>query len=251
MGVITTIAWKELRSFLNSPLAYIFLVIFLLYVGGTFFYLGAMTDGMQVSFWSMAQADMYGFFGLIPVGFAILIPALSMKLWPDELKSGTIELLLSYPVRSWQIVMGKFVAGMTMITAALGCTLVIPWIVDSYSLADNLDWGPVWGSYFASMLLGGAFLSMGLFFGALFKEQVTAFIVTALLGGLVVAVGSLISRTTIPEGLQGVTNHLSFSARFNYLARGVVPLADVLYFVLFGVVFIVLNVTVIECRKGK
>ena len=88
-------------------------------------------------------------------------------------------------------------------------------------------------------------------FGALFKEQVTAFIVTALLGGVFVAVGSMIATQTIPEGLQSLTGHLSFSTRFNYLARGVVPIADVLYFVLFGAVFIVLNVTVIECRKGK
>lgn len=250
MGVVSTIAWKELRSFLNSPLAYIFLMIFLVYVGGTFFYLGAINDGMQVSFWSMTQADMYGFFSLIPVGFAILIPALSMKLWPDELKSGTIELLLSYPVRSWQIVMGKFVAGMVMILAALALTLIIPSVVDDYS-DGRLDWGPVWGAYIAAMLLGGAFLSMGLFFGALFKEQVTAFIVTALLGGLFVAVGSMIATQTIPEGAQAISSHLSFSTRFNYLARGVVPIADVLYFVLFGAVFIVLNVTVIECRKGK
>ena len=250
MGVVMTIAWKELRSFLNSPLAYIFLMIFLLYVGGTFFYLGATNDGMQVSFWTMTQADMYGFFSLVPVGFAILIPALSMKLWPDELKSGTIELLLSYPVRSWQIVMGKFVAGMVMVVTALALTLVIPSIINEYA-NGQLDWGPVWGAYLASLLLGGAFLSMGLFFGALFKEQVTAFIVTALLGGLFVAVGSMIASQAIPTDLQAWTDHLSFSTRFNYLARGVVPVSDVLYFVLFGIVFIVLNVTVIECRKGK
>ncbi len=248
MGIALTIAWKELRSLLNSPLAYIFVVIFLLYLSGTYFLLGTTEGGALVSFWSETQADMSRFFALVPAAFAILIPALAMKLWPDELKQGTIELLLSYPVKTWQIVFGKFLAGMYMIAVALALTLVIPFIIDGYG---NLEWGPVWGSYIGAILMGGAFLAMGLFFGALFKEQVTAFIVTALICAVVVAVGTIVSNFNIPGGLQSVTDHVSFTARFNYLARGVVPLADVVYFLLFGFTFLVLNVAVIECRKGR
>ena len=248
MGVALTIGWKEFRSFLNSPLAYIFVIIFLLYLNGTFFLIGTTRDGALVSFWNLTQADMKDFFSLVPAAFAILIPALSMKLWPDELKSGTIELLLSYPVRAWQIVIGKFLAGMYMIVIALVLTLFVPFMIGEYG---NLDWGPILGSYIGALLMGGAFLSLGLFFGALFSEQVTAFIVTALICALVVAVGTIMTNLNLPSGLQSITDHLSFTARCNYLARGVVPLSDVLYFLLFGATFLVLNVTVIECRKGK
>ncbi len=248
MGIALTIAWKELRSFLNSPLAYIFVVIFLLYLSGTYFLIGTTQGGALVSFWSETQADMSRFFSLVPAAFAILIPALAMKLWPDELKQGTIELLISYPIRTWQIVFGKFLAGMYMIVAALALTIVIPWIVDGYGA---LEWGPVLGSYIGSLLMGAAFLAMGLFFGTLFKEQVTAFIVTALICALLVAVGTIVTNFNIPGGWQAVTDHISFTARFNYLARGVIPLADVVYFVLFGATFLTLNVAVIEFRKGR
>lgn len=248
MGVALTIGWKEFRSFLNSPLAYLFIIIFVSALSGMFFLIGTTQNGASVSFWDMTQADMSLFFGLVPWAFVGLVPALSMKLWPDELKSGTIELLLSYPVRSWQIVVGKFLAGMFMIAAALALTLFVPWTIGDYG---QLEWGPIVGAYIGSFLMGGAFLSMGLFFGALFKEQVTAYIVTGLICGVVVAVGTLIANFNLPEGLISVTNYVSFSARFNYLARGVVPLSDVMYFLLFGITFLVLNVSVIECRKGK
>jgi ABC-2 type transport system permease protein len=244
MGVVFTIAWKEFRSFLNSPLAYIFLICFLGFLSMKFFITG--TD--QGTFWTGSQAELNQFFSLIPQAFVLLIPALSMKLWPDELKSGTIELLMTYPVKTWQVVMGKYLAGLYLIVLGLLLTLMTPLVVSDYG---DLDWGPVMGAYLAALLLGGAFLAMGLFFGALFKEQVTAFIVTALLCGVLVLLGTTLNKLFIPQGLHAISEHLSFTNRFNYLGRGVVPLADVTYFVLFAVTFLVLNVTVVECRKGR
>jgi len=247
--VCFTIAWKEFRSFLNSPLAYIFLVLFTLLVSSQYFLTGIQFGQNQgLVFWSGGQADLAAFFSLIPWAFVLLVPALSMKLWPDELKSGTIELLLTYPLKSWHIVLGKYLAGLGLLAVALLFTGMTPLTVADYGA---LDWGPVWGAYLASMLLGGAFLALGLFFGALFKEQVTAFIITCILCFGFVVVGTLLTKINLPGWMQSVGDAVSFVTRFNYLGRGVVPLSDVLYFVLFAATFLVLNVVVIECRKGR
>lgn len=241
MGLVCSITWKEFRSFLTSPLAYIFVCIFLLLTGGIYY-----IYENKVAFDS--NTAVYGWFAKIPWAFAILVPALAMKLWPDELKSGTIELLMSYPVKSWQVVLGKFCAGLLLLACALLLTLFVPLTVAKYG---NLDWGPTIGAYLASLLVGGAFLAMGLFFGALAKEQVTAFVLTLFFCLILAALGTLFARSLLPVSFGPVQEHLSFTSRFNYLARGVVPLADVLYFGIFAVVFLVLNVTVLECRKGK
>jgi ABC-2 type transport system permease protein len=241
MGVVFTIAWKEFRSLLTSPLAYIFVCIFLLMTGGIYY-----VFEHKLAFDTTGAT--FGWFSKIPWAFAILVPALAMKLWPDEIKSGTIELLMSYPVRPWQVVLGKFMGGMGLLKVALLLTVFVPLTISSYG---DLDWGPVIGAYVASLLVGGAFLAMGLFFGALAKEQVTAFAITLFFCLILSALGTLYARLLLPPELAAVQEHLSFTTRFSYLARGVVPLADVLYFLLFGVVFLVLNVTVLECRKGK
>ncbi|HMS15435.1 MAG TPA: ABC transporter permease [Planctomycetota bacterium] len=241
MGLVFTIAWKEFRSFLTSPLAYIFVCIFLLMTGGIYY-----VFEHKVAF--DANGALHGWFSKIPWAFAVLVPALAMKLWPDELKSGTIELLMSYPVRPWQVVVGKYVAGLMLLLGALALTLAVPMTIGDYG---ELDWGPAIGAYVGALLVGGAFLAMGLFFGALAKEQVTAFVLTLFFCLILAALGTQLARMLLPTALGPLQDHLSFTARFNYLARGVVPLADVLYFLLFTVAFLVLNVTVLECRKGK
>lgn len=249
------IAWKEFLGFLMSPLAYIFLVLFVLAMAGGYFVIGTRTG----NFFSETTTEMGGFFRMVPWAFVILIPALSMKLWPDELKSGTLELLASYPLRSHQIVLGKFLGGFLLVLCALAATIASPIVVSGYG---SLDWGPVIGAYLGSALMGAAFLSVGLFMGALCREQVTAFILTAGICLLFVLMGDtlfnmFLSREwtvpligiTIP--LQELSNGLSFTNRFDTLGRGLVSLKDVAYFLSFGVVFLVLNISVVECRKGR
>lgn len=257
MGVVLTIAAKEFRGLAFSAVAYIFLLVFGLVLTGAWFGWGS---DQGVTFFRLEQLEFGSFFSQMPLALAALVPALSMKLWPDEMKSGTIELLMSYPIRAWQIVLGKFLAGLLLILVALAITLVVPWVVSGY-VDDSLDMGPILGAYLASILLGGAFLAMGLFFGALAREQVTAFIITALFCGALVLFGEPKIKLLLPEevsliGLVDLPVHamsdtLSFSTRFAFLGKGVVPYADVAYLALFGVLFLVLNVTVLECRKGK
>lgn len=251
---IFTIANKEFRSLLFSPLPWIFLIVFVLVLSGTWFLTGTRTIP---TFFAQNSSDLAGFFQTMPLALAALVPALAMKLWPDELKSGTIELLMSYPLRAWQIVLGKYLAGLYLVLIALGLTAIVPWTVAQYG---EIDMGPMIGGYLASLLLGASFLSMGLFFGALAKEQVTAFIMTALFCAFFVVIGDTVTTFNVPRSLdllgltvdvQQLSEMLSFSSRFEYLGRGVVPLADVLYFAIFGATFLVLNVVVLECRKGK
>jgi ABC-2 type transport system permease protein len=246
MSVVGAVFWKEFRGFVNSPLAYIFLILFLLYLGATYFF-GSIAvsgfTGLQVK-----EASLEEFFAALPFAFVIIVPALAMKLWPDELKLGTVELLMSYPVKPSQVVLGKFFAGAALLASALLCTLVTPFTVASYGA---LDWGPVVGSYLASLLLGVAFLSAGLFAGALCREQVTAFILTLLFCGGLVLIGGKEFQATSATGFAEWAARISFNARFQNMARGVVDLRDVIYFASFAAAFLALNVTVLEVRKTK
>lgn len=250
MGTTGTVFWKEFRGFVNTPLAYIFSVLFLVYLGFTYFG-GSITGGGFTGI-QLKEASLEAFFQVLPRAFVILVPALAMKLWPDELKLGTIELLMSYPVKPWQVVVGKFLAGWLLIAITLAGTLVTPWTVASYAVQSNgLDWGPVWGSYAASLLLGAAFLAVGLFAGALCREQVTAFIVSLFICGGLVLVGDPQVQLQVGDFTGEVFRLISFQTRFESVARGVLDLRDVAYFASFSGLFLALNVVVLECRKAR
>jgi ABC-2 type transport system permease protein len=250
MGVAGTIFWKEFRGFINTPLAYIFVVLSLAFLGAAYF-LGSITGGGFTGI-QLKEASLEAFFMNVPWAFVILVPALAMKLWPDELKLGTVELLMSYPVKPWQVVVGKFLSGWLLIAVTLAATLVTPLTVQKYAMAENgLDWGPVWGSYAASLLLGAAFLAVGLFAGALCREQVTAFIVSLFICGGLVAVGHREVLLQVGDFAGEVLRQVSFRTRFESMSRGVINLPDVGYFASFTALFLFLNVVVLECRKAK
>ena len=254
MMIMARIAWKEFRGFLNSPVAYIFVILFVMALAGTYFVWGYFGN----TFFRQPTTELDTYFQLLPIAFVLLVPALSMKLWPDELKSGTIEMLMSYPVKSWQVVMGKYMGGLYLIGLALLCTLGTPMVVADYG---PLDWGPVKGAYLGGLLLGSTFLSIGLFMGALCKEQVSAFILTAGVSLVFVIMGTPYFITTLPKEISlfgmmdvdvvSVANSLSFTTRFQQIGKGVLDLADLVYFASLSVMFLVLNITVIECRKGR
>jgi ABC-2 type transport system permease protein len=250
MGTTGTVFWKEFRGFVNTPLAYIFIVLFLVYLSWAYF-VGSLAAGGFTGI-QLKEASLEAFFHRLPLAFVILVPALAMKLWPDELKLGTIELLMSYPVKPWQVVVGKFLAGWLLIAVTLAATLITPITVQRYATqANGLDWGPVWGSYAASLLLGGAFLSVGLFAGALCREQVTAFIVSLFICGGLVLVGQTEVMLQVGDFMGELFRQISFQTRFESMARGVIDLRDVVFFASFAGLFLTLNVVVLECRKAK
>jgi ABC-2 type transport system permease protein len=249
MGATGTVFWKEYRGFINTPLAYIFVILTLVLLGVSYFF-GKTPAGFTAL--QVKEASLEAFFVTLPFAFVILVPALAMKLWPDELKLGTIELLMSYPVRPWQVVLGKFLAGWLLIAVTLAATLITPITVQRYAVSSNgLDWGPVWGSYAAGLLLGAAFLSVGLFAGALCREQVTAFIVALFVCGGLVFCGQKEVMLQVGDTVGELFRLISFQTRFESMSRGVVDIKDVVYFASFTALFLFLNVVVLECRKAK
>jgi ABC-2 type transport system permease protein len=248
---VFTIFWKEFRGFVTSPLAYIFLILFLLWLGVNYFF-GNIAAGGSFTGIQVKEASLESLFQALPSAFVIIVPALAMRLWPDEIKLGTLELLMTYPVRSWEVVLGKFLAGLALIGVALALTLVTPLTVDSYArTANGLDWGPVWGSYAASLLLGGAFLAVGLFAGALCREQVTAFIVALFTCGMLVLLGTSAFLIQSADWFADIARQVSFTVRFESMARGVLDVRDLVYFASFTALFLFLNVVTLEARKAS
>ena len=208
--MIWTIAKKELRSYFNSAVAVLFLAAFLAVTLYTFFW--------REHFFARGLADVRPLFEWLPKLLIILVAALSMRLWADERKAGTLEVLLTLPVPRWKLVGGKFVAGMLLIAIGLALTFGLPITI---SRMGNLDWGPVIGGYLAALLLSAAYLAIGMCVSAATDNQIVAFVGTALACGVAYALGDV-------GGDLG--RALGTGARFESVARGVLDLRDLAYY---------------------
>ncbi|MBT8444463.1 MAG: ABC transporter permease subunit, partial [Gammaproteobacteria bacterium] len=220
MSATRAIAQRELTAYFATPLAYVFLVIYLALIGVFTFYLGG--------FFERGQADLAPFFTFHPWLYLFLVPAISMRLWAEERKSGSIELLMTLPVTMGQAVLGKFLAAWVFVGVALALTFPI-WITVNY-LGDP-DNGVILTAYIGSLLMAGAFLAIGACISAANRNQVVAFIIT-----VVVCFAFLLSGFPLvldffsgwaPQGLVDAIAGLSFLTHFNALSRGVLDLRDV------------------------
>ena len=243
MSPVFAIARRELRGYFATPLAAVFIVIFLLLAGTSTFYLGG--------FFEAGQADLQVFFRFHPWLYLLLVPAVAMVLWAEERKSGTLELLLTQPVHTWQAVLGKFLAAWAFVALALALTFPL-WITVNW-LGDP-DNGVILASYLGSLLMAGAYLAVGSCLSATTRSQVVAFILTILacllllLAGFPLALDPL--RSFLPQSAVDAASGLSFLTHFQAIMRGVLDLRDVLYFLLAIAAFLVATVLVIEIRKG-
>jgi len=236
---------KELKSYFTSPLGYVFLIIFVFSIGHVTFEAG------RGSFFLMRQADLSSFFRYIPWLFLFLIPAASMRLWSEERKSKTIELLLTMPLNVRQAVMGKFLAAWAFVGLALFFTF--PMVLTVIYLGSP-DLGVIFLGYLGSFLMGGAFLAVGTFFSALTKNQVVSFILSVVFCYLLMMAGS----PPILEFLQGFTPNyvlelfesLSMLEHFEAVARGVIKLGDLWYFLVMISGWLVASVFLLEERKA-
>src|SRR5947207_2990833 len=213
---------RELASYFATPLAYVFIVVFLVLAGVLTFFVG--------DFFERAQADLQSFFAFHPWLYLVLIPALSMRLWAEERKSGTIELFLTLPIRLGEAVLGKFLAAWLVAGIALGLTFPFWLTVNFLGQPDN---GVILASYLASWLMAGAILAIGAAVSALTKNQVIAFIVTAALEFLLTVAGTSIVLGLFPDWApEGVINAVAAASIFGHFAaitRGVVDVRDLLY----------------------
>ena len=234
---------RELRSYFATPLAYVFIVIFLVLAGALTFYLGGLYE--------RGQADLQPFFNFHPWLYLFLIPAVSMRLWSEERKSGTIELLLTLPVTMWQAVFGKFLAAWAFVGLALVLTFPV-WITVNY-LGDP-DNGVIFASYVGSLLMAGAFLAIGACLSAATRNQVIAFILTVVVCFLMLLAGFPLVLDAIgalfPQLVVDAVAQLSFLTHFAAIAKGVIDLRDVVFFLLTIGFWLYATAVVIDLKKA-
>ena len=235
---------RELASYFESPVAYVFLVVFLMLLG---FFTFSVSN-----YYEAGQADLRGFFFWHPWVYLLLVPAASMRLWAEERKSGTVELLLTLPITMTQAILGKFLAAWLFLTIALALTF--PVVLTTMYLGDP-DLGVVWGGYIGCILLAGTYLSVGMLASALTRNQVISFVLS-LVGCLflVLAGWPPVTRMLIewaPDWL--VTGVASFSVmpHFESIQRGVLDLRDVGYYLSMIVVMLFATHLTIENRKSS
>jgi ABC-2 type transport system permease protein len=243
MRNILAIFKRELEAYFATPVAYVFIVIFL-FLNGTFtFYLG--------DFYERNQADLEPFFQFHPWLYLFLIPAISMRLWAEERKTGTIELLMTLPVSLAQAVLGKFFAAWCFTAIALALTFPI-WITVNY-LGDP-DNTVILAGYLGSLLMAGGFLAIGSCISALTKNQVIAFVVSVVICFAFILSGFPIVldffRAWAPQALVEAISSFSFLTHFYSIRRGVIDLRDVIYFATLMAFWLYANTVVIETKKG-
>src|SRR5918911_2705089 len=243
MSSTITIFRRELASYFATPLAYVFIVIFLVLAGAL-----AFSNG---GFFERNQADLQAFFTFHPWLYLVLIPALAMRLWAEERKSGTIELFLTLPISITEAVLGKFLAAWCF--AGIALLLTFPfWITVNY--LGHPDNGVVLASYIGSFLMAGAFLAIGAALSALTKNQVIAFVVTAAVCFLFTVSGSPIVLGFLngwaPQALLRTVASFSFLTHFNAIVRGVIDLRDAVFFVSVIGAFLFANAVLVELKKA-
>jgi ABC-2 type transport system permease protein len=233
---VLTVFKKEFLSFFNSPVAYIVITVFLLFSGWLFFQ----------QFFLVGQASMRPLFGMIPVLFIFFAPAITMRMIAEERKTKTISLLMTLPIGNAEIIVGKFLAAAALLGVALLLTLPYALTVASVGM---LDWGPVWGGYFGALLMGAAYLAVGLFCSSLTSNQIVAFI----LGLGICFVFFIIDKVILflPERLSTVFEYLSVDYHFHNIARGVIDLRDLVFYLSFIAAFIVYSIYAIQRENWR
>ena len=243
MANVWTICRRELSGYFGTPIAYVFLAIFVFLSGIFAFYIGDFFGG--------GQADLQSFFQFHPWLYLFLIPALAMRLWAEERRAGTIELLFTLPVTMVEAVMGKFLAAWIFTAIALALTFPL-WITVNY-LGDP-DNGVVLAGYLGSLLMAGAFLAIGSCISALTRNQVIAFVVSG-----VVCLGFVLSGFPLvlefvdalaPAIVVDAVRSFSFLTHFQAISKGVLQAGDVVYFVSLIVFWLFVNAVAIEWRKA-
>jgi ABC-2 type transport system permease protein len=237
MKQILAITRKEVNSYFGSPMALIFLGAFLAVTLFAFFWIE--------TFFARGIADVRPLFQWMPLLLIFLVAALTMRQWSEEQRSGTQEMLLTLPIRPVQLVIGKFLAVMTMVLIALILTLPLPITV---SIIGNLDWGPVLGGYVAALLLAAAYSAIGLFVSSRTDNQIVALILTVLLAGVffLIGTGGVIDFV---GGAADLFRAIGTSSRFESIERGVIDLRDLVYYLSLTGIFLMLNVYSLERKR--
>jgi ABC-2 type transport system permease protein len=234
---------REFNGYFATPVAYVFIIIFLLLTGFSTFYVG--------NFFERGEADLYPFFSLHPWLYILLIPAISMRLWAEERKSGSIELLMTLPVSVFEAVLGKFMAAWAFTGLALLLNFPL-WITVNY--LGNPDNGVIIASFLGSLLMAGGFLAIGSCISAITKNQVIAFVISLVISLIFVLAGFGIVIDFFagwaPQTLVDAISSFSFLTHFDAISKGVIDLRDMFYFISLIAIWLFANALIVNARKA-
>jgi ABC-2 type transport system permease protein len=234
---------REFSGYFATPVAYVFIIIFLLLTGFSTFYVG--------NFFERGEADLYPFFSLHPWLYILLIPAISMRLWAEERKSGSIELLMTLPVSVFEAVLGKFLAAWAFTGLALLLNFPL-WLTVNY--LGNPDNGVIFASFLGSLLMAGGFLAIGSCISAITKNQVIAFVISLVISLIFVLAGFGIVIDFFagwaPPTLVDAISSFSFLTHFDAISKGVIDLRDMLYFISLIAIWLFANALIVNARKA-
>ncbi|MDO9502410.1 MAG: ABC transporter permease [Falsiroseomonas sp.] len=242
MGGMVTVFRRELAGYFATPVAYVFIVIFLVMAGALTFTLG--------NFFARGQADLQPFFTFVPWLFLFLVPALTMRLWAEERRLGTIELLLTLPLAQWEAVVGKFLAAWAFCAIAL--VLTFPLVI-TVNILGNPDSGVILTGYLGCLMVAGAFLAVGAAISALTKNQVIAFVLAVAACFFLTAAGSPVVTEFLSQRvpqLADIARSISITERLGGFTRGVISARDVVFFASFMAFFLFANTIAIDQRKA-
>jgi ABC-2 type transport system permease protein len=238
MSRLASVWKKEFRSYWISPIAYIVIAVFLVLMNWLYF------RGLFIS----NEASMRSFFGLLPWTYLFLIPALTMRQWAEEFRSGTIETLMTKPIREWEAVLGKYLASLAFLVVIL--LMTIPVAITVHFLSETgLDWGVLFANYLGALLLGAACLAIGGWIGSMTSNQIVAFILAVAVIFAAIMVGKEVVTLFAPTFLVPLLEYLGLESHYISIARGVIDTQDLIYY--FSVVFLFAYLTVrsVESRK--
>ncbi len=240
MNHATSIFKKELRSYFSSPIGFVFIIFYLLVSNAFFFFVQ--------DFFRQGQVTMRGYFAAMPWVFLFFVPAITMRLWAEEKKMGTIEVLLTMPMKEWEIVAGKFLAAFAFLAITLLFSITIP---ASLMYLGKPDFGVIIGSYVGALFLGSAYLAIGLYISSLTENQVVAFIISLAVIFVLLLIGIAPVWLNALGSIVSVCEYVSLLSHFNNVTRGVIDSRDVIYYASVIALFLYLNIKNIEARKWR
>jgi len=242
MNPMLTIARREFRSYFDSPLAYVVICLSFLLLGLGFF----MFRG---GFWQADKASIQGIFEYAPMGLSLLVvPVVTMRLLAEEKRSGTLEMLITLPVRDSDVILGKYLGGLGLVLTLVVATLAYPFVMFKWPWnLGPLDWGPVLAGYFGLVLFSAATVAIGLLITALTESQAIAFFITCFV--LVVLWEMAEAAPLVGPGLGNILEYMSFQTRLEGFSRGILDTRDIVYFLSVTALALTVAFRALERRK--
>ncbi len=235
---------REMSGYFTSPLGFIFVDVFVLFTGFFFFELQ--------KFFTADQASLRGLFMLLPWIYLFFVPAISMRLIAEEKKVGTVEVLMTLPLRDWEVVLAKYLAAFIFLTVSVLLTFPLVVVVSQAAAPGvSLDYGPIIGGYLGAILMGGAFLAVGIFFSSITDNQIVSFILSVVTMFMFILIGLPDVVEYFPGWLQRFALNISLISHFYSVGRGVIDSRDMLYYFSIIFLFVFFTIRSMETRKWK